>query len=204
MGGDSGHAGVSAVAGTSSAAFVTGWMYMNQRGQMCGPYVQEQLYGGLDTGFLPQELSVYPVMMNGNFGNPVPLGYFKQFPEHVASGFVCMNARVEDYTSYAYVSNQRISLPGGVDGDFSVCVDEYCWLLEDGAGAKHGPYSLTALYSWCQYGFIGNSLTPVHDMEKDEALVHSESYQNPLALMENSLQVLVQMEVKGIQEKSLH
>ncbi|MED6169777.1 hypothetical protein PIB30_024434 [Stylosanthes scabra] len=71
-------------------AFVSGWMYVNEKGQMCGPYIQEQLYEGLTTGFLPFELPVYP-MINGTVMNPVPLNYFKQFPDHVSTGFAYLN-----------------------------------------------------------------------------------------------------------------
>jgi len=67
-------------------ALVSGWMYVNESGQMCGPYIKEQLYEGLTTGFLPSELPVYPVI-NGTIMNPVPLNYFKQFPDHVSTGF---------------------------------------------------------------------------------------------------------------------
>lgn len=71
-------------------AFVSGWMYVNEHGQMCGPYIQEQLYEGLTTGFLPFELPVYPVI-NGTIMNPVPLNYFKQFPDHVSTGFAYLS-----------------------------------------------------------------------------------------------------------------
>ncbi|KAG1358998.1 histone-lysine N-methyltransferase ATXR7 [Cocos nucifera] len=57
---------------------VSGWMYINEHGQMCGPYIQEQLYEGLATGFLPEDLPVYPVV-NGSLINPLPLKYLKQF-----------------------------------------------------------------------------------------------------------------------------
>ncbi|OVA16088.1 SET domain [Macleaya cordata] len=73
--------------------FVSGWMYVNQTGQMCGPYIQEQLYEGLSTGFLPEELPVYPIV-NGTLINSVPLKYFRQFPEHVATGFSYLNANM--------------------------------------------------------------------------------------------------------------
>lgn len=53
-------------------------MYINEHGQMCGPYIQEQLYEGLSTGFLPEDLPVYPVV-NGSLINPLPLKYLKQF-----------------------------------------------------------------------------------------------------------------------------
>lgn len=71
-------------------AFVSGWMYVNEQGQMCGPYIKEQLYEGLTTGFLPFELPVYPVI-NGTIMNPVPLNYFKQFPDHVSTGFAFLS-----------------------------------------------------------------------------------------------------------------
>lgn len=77
--------------GYAPAGSVSGWMYINESGQMCGPYIQHQLYEGLSTGFLPDELPVYPVV-NGTLINPVPLKYFKQFPDHVASGFAYLNA----------------------------------------------------------------------------------------------------------------
>ncbi|XP_023636689.1 histone-lysine N-methyltransferase ATXR7 isoform X3 [Capsella rubella] len=66
--------------------YASGWMYGNQQGQMCGPYTQQQLYDGLSTGFLPEDLLVYPIV-NGYPANSVPLKYFKQFPDHVATGF---------------------------------------------------------------------------------------------------------------------
>ncbi|XP_058220433.1 histone-lysine N-methyltransferase ATXR7 isoform X1 [Rhododendron vialii] len=75
--------------GYASTSFVSGWMYVNENGQMCGPYIQEQLYEGLSTGFLPDELPVYPIL-NGALLNPVPLNYFKQFPSHVATGFTSL------------------------------------------------------------------------------------------------------------------
>lgn len=71
-------------------SFVSGWMYVNEQGQMCGPYIKEQLYEGLTTGFLPFELPVYPVI-NGTIMNPVPLNYFKQFPDHVSTGFAYLS-----------------------------------------------------------------------------------------------------------------
>jgi hypothetical protein len=66
--------------------YASGWMYGNQQGQMCGPYTQQQLYDGLSTNFLPEDLLVYPII-NGYTANSVPLKYFKQFPDHVATGF---------------------------------------------------------------------------------------------------------------------
>lgn len=83
--------------GYMQPSFVSGWMYVNENGQMCGPYIQEQLYEGLTTGFLPVELPVYPVI-NGTLMNPVPLNYFKQFPDHVSSGFVYLSMSISGIT----------------------------------------------------------------------------------------------------------
>lgn len=79
----------------SAAAFVSGWMYVNEQGQMCGPYIQEQLYEGLSSGFLPDALPVYPIV-NGSLINPVPLNYFKQFPDHITTGFLYLTATLSN------------------------------------------------------------------------------------------------------------
>ncbi|CAH2079471.1 unnamed protein product [Thlaspi arvense] len=71
--------------------YASGWMYGNQQGQMCGPYTQQQLIDGLSTGFLPGDLLVYPII-NGYMPNSVPLKYFKQFPEHVTTGFAYLQS----------------------------------------------------------------------------------------------------------------
>lgn len=49
-----------------------GWMYVNDRGLMCGPYTQEQLSEGLRTRFLPEDLPVY-IVLDGGLGEPVQL-----------------------------------------------------------------------------------------------------------------------------------
>ncbi|CAI9762956.1 unnamed protein product [Fraxinus pennsylvanica] len=79
--------------GHGTPGHVTGWMYINQDGRMCGPYIPQQLCEGLSSGFLPEELLVYPIV-NGNFVNPVPLKFFIQFPDHVPTGFVYLNVAV--------------------------------------------------------------------------------------------------------------
>lgn len=103
--------------GYTSPAFVSGWMYLNQNGQMCGPYIQQQLYEGLHTGFLPEDLPVYPIL-NGNLLNSVPLNYFKQFPDHVATGFVYLNValpRAQESTDDGLESNHQILIPESSD-----------------------------------------------------------------------------------------
>lgn len=79
--------------GYAPAAFVGGWMYVNENGQMCGPYIQHQLYEGLCSGFLPEDLPVYPIL-NGALITPVPLKYFKQFPDHIATGFAYVGTSI--------------------------------------------------------------------------------------------------------------
>ena len=90
-------------------AFVSGWMYVNEHGQMCGPYIQEQLYEGLTTGFLPVELPVYPVL-NGTLMNPVPLNYFKQFPHHVSTGFAYLALGISDTTIPTNSSSSHMNM----------------------------------------------------------------------------------------------
>lgn len=70
--------------------YASGWMYVNQQGEMSGAYTQQQLFDGLSSGFLPEDLLVYPTI-NGYMHNSVPLKYFKQFPEHVATGFAYLH-----------------------------------------------------------------------------------------------------------------
>ncbi|KAK9135512.1 hypothetical protein Syun_014842 [Stephania yunnanensis] len=91
-----------------TVVIVSGWMYVNQSNQMCGPYLQEQLCEGLSTGYLPEELPVYPVL-NGTISNPVPLKYFKLYPDHVATGFVYFNASVP---SYSDTNVPNVLIPG--------------------------------------------------------------------------------------------
>lgn len=111
--------------GYAQAVAVNGWMYYNESSQLCGPYIQEQLYEGLSTGFLPEELLVYPVV-NESLMNPVPLKYFKQFPDHVATGFVYWHAGYPTAVPSGYskpadcfISSNRNSAGGSSNqGDF--------------------------------------------------------------------------------------
>uniref|UniRef100_A0A1U7V270 [histone H3]-lysine(4) N-trimethyltransferase n=1 Tax=Nicotiana sylvestris TaxID=4096 RepID=A0A1U7V270_NICSY len=166
----------------------TGWMYVNQQGQMCGPYIKEQLYEGLSTGFLPEELLVYPIL-NGTMSNAVPLKYFNQFPDHVATGFAYLTASsgpmnkfsgvakdlggngVELTTTSPYSDseakhgthslNQHVSttgFAGTVAPSMFMDYEESCWLFEYHDGRKHGPHSLIELYSWYHYGYILDSV----------------------------------------------
>ncbi|KAD6795748.1 hypothetical protein E3N88_06644 [Mikania micrantha] len=88
-------------------AYVSGWMYVSEQGQYCGPYIQEQLFEGLSTKYLPEDLPVYPIL-HGNLGNPVPLKYFQQFPDHVATGFVHLGK--ETWPAFSYGTSFLASL----------------------------------------------------------------------------------------------
>lgn len=106
---------------SSSSSSVSGWMYVNEHGQMCGPYIQQQLYEGLCTGFLPDELPVYPVA-NGTLIGPVPLKYFRQFPDHVATGFVYLNSTLasndlkSSHSNFQHTLSQSQLNCNGFDG----------------------------------------------------------------------------------------
>ncbi|XP_057794307.1 histone-lysine N-methyltransferase ATXR7-like isoform X2 [Salvia miltiorrhiza] len=149
----------------AAGAFVSGWMYVNQNGQMCGPYIQQQLYEGIYSGFLPGELPVYPII-NGNLLNAVPLSYFNQFPDHVATGFIYLNAKESTNDAHG-------SIPNNSDADESFPLtgdDESCWLFEDGEGTRQGPHSLNELYSWCHYGYMSDSVMVYHAENKCKPL----------------------------------
>ncbi|XP_042015805.1 histone-lysine N-methyltransferase ATXR7-like isoform X3 [Salvia splendens] len=149
----------------AAAAFVSGWMYVNQNGQMCGPYIQQQLYEGINSGFLPGELPVYPIV-NGNLLNAVPLSYFNQFPDHVATGFVYLNAKESTNDAHS-------SIPSNSDADESFPLtgdDESSWLFEDGEGKRQGPHSLNELYSWREYGYMRDSVMVYHTENKVKPL----------------------------------
>ncbi|KAM7259888.1 hypothetical protein ACFE04_015629 [Oxalis oulophora] len=132
--------------------FATGWMYVNENGQMCGPYIQQQLYEGLSSGFLPNELQVYPVV-NGNLINPVPLNYFRMFPDHVATGFAYLNPTGVSATNMPH--NCTPSNP-------VMSSENPCWLFEGSQGSKQGPHSLSELCSWHRYGYLHDSTMIYH------------------------------------------
>ena len=92
----------------NGSAVATGWMYVNQAGQMCGPYVQDQLYEGLSSGFLPEDLPVYP-LLNGKLANSVPLKYFNRFPDHVPTGFSYLSLGSSAVSAAVYPSSHSAS-----------------------------------------------------------------------------------------------
>ncbi|KAI3773876.1 hypothetical protein L1987_48415 [Smallanthus sonchifolius] len=156
-------------------AYVSGWMYVSEQGQYCGPYIQEQLFEGLSTNYLPEDLPVYPIL-HGNLGNPVPLKYFHQFPDHVATGFVYLSASASSFkdknphgnmdskkTDALSISTQKseatLSFP-------SMSSEESCWFFEDDKGKKRGPHSLMELHSWLHYGYLQGSVMVYHSENK--------------------------------------
>ncbi|CDP07236.1 unnamed protein product [Coffea canephora] len=173
---------------SSLPSYVTGWMYVNHNGQMCGPYIQDQLYEGLATGFLPEELPVYPIL-NGALTNSVPLKYFKQYPDHVATGFAYLAAATSglkqsrDCPTDSHCNTQSSGKYcgfGSMNKVFSsgeACLPtapfvplsgESSWLFEDDEGRKHGPHTLIELYSWFHFGYLNNSVMIYHIENKFE------------------------------------
>ncbi|KAJ8772540.1 hypothetical protein K2173_027717 [Erythroxylum novogranatense] len=182
--------------GHRQPAFVNAWTYINENGQMCGPYIKEQLFDGLSTGFLPEDLPVYPVV-NGTLSNPVPLKYFKQFADHVATGFAYFDrstannqAAFDHYTAplsfypnaqlipnshphhTSHDCNSRSDVSNSVEPFLQVSAEDSCWLFEDDEG-KHGPHSLLELYSSHRYGYLQDSVV----------IYHAENKYRPLPLL---------------------
>lgn len=168
----------------ASSTFVSGWMYVNQDGVMCGPYIKEQLYEGLSSGFLPEELPVYPIV-NGAVINPVPLNYFKQFPDHVATGFAYLTVGISGtngltnglpsssvasvgchFDSEKAMGAAASSIPYNV-----LANNESCWFYEDDEKKKHGPHSLVELYTWNHYGYLHGSVMIHHAEKKFEPIM---------------------------------
>ncbi|XP_008796455.2 histone-lysine N-methyltransferase ATXR7 isoform X2 [Phoenix dactylifera] len=169
---------------------VSGWMYINEHGQMCGPYIQEQLYEGLSTGFLPEDLPVYPVV-NGSLINPLPLKYLKQFHSNACGALNFLTAVSSETSNLAscrswsrgHAKKQVESDPVSTykahgsevqntnDGivnrassvlPASLSSEESCWMFEDEEGRKHGPHSLAELYYWHHSSYLHDSLVIHH------------------------------------------
>ncbi|KAK9063087.1 hypothetical protein SSX86_016957 [Deinandra increscens subsp. villosa] len=164
--------------GYMQPGYVSGWMYVSEQGQYCGPYIQEQLFEGLSTNYLPEDLPVYPIL-HGNLGNPVPLKYFQQFPDHVATGFVHLGASAVSFkdtnhhgdmdsksTEAVSISLQQIPESEAASLFRSMSSEELCWFFEDEQGKKHGPHSLMELHSWLHYGYLKGSLMVYHSESK--------------------------------------
>ncbi|WZZ13719.1 hypothetical protein YC2023_106808 [Brassica napus] len=170
--------------------YASGWMYVNQQGEMSGAYTQQQLFDGLSTGFLPEDLLVYP-NINGYMHNSVPLKYFKQFPEHVATGFAYLHngminvhqreTQAEHTASAAahlvfhppqpssngslldqrMLNQEEVNLLASF---ISLGSEHACWFLVDAEGRNHGPYTLLELWNWQQHGHVSDAAL-IRDVE---------------------------------------
>ncbi|KAJ3693076.1 hypothetical protein LUZ60_012171 [Juncus effusus] len=123
---------------TSNSNSQDGFMYINQSGQLCGPYSPHQLLEGLSTNFLPSNLAIYPVS-DGNLGNPVLLSYL-----------------------YSQLLAGQVS----VSSSTASSDDEACWMYEDDGGVKHGPHSIAELSYWHENSYLQDSYMVYHVSNK--------------------------------------
>uniref|UniRef100_A0A0E0MPJ0 [histone H3]-lysine(4) N-trimethyltransferase n=1 Tax=Oryza punctata TaxID=4537 RepID=A0A0E0MPJ0_ORYPU len=142
-----------------------GCMYMNQIGQMCGPYPPEQLYEGLSTGFLHRDLAIYAVF-GGKMANPVSLGSLKQFLSQWNSDSV-VATRDESVENKKMASVNKMILPDNLSSE------ESCWMFEDAEGRRHGPHSLAELSYWHHSSYL-------HDLSM---IYHVDSKFGPFTLV---------------------
>ncbi|XP_042397744.1 histone-lysine N-methyltransferase ATXR7-like isoform X1 [Zingiber officinale] len=154
--------------------FVSGWMYINEDGHMCGPYSQEQLSEGLSSGFLPEELPIYPVA-HGSFMNPVPLKYLRRLSNSVcdASSFSGMTSEMHELVgrgstvSYEVQNAEQGKLNSAMNHTSLVLLQPFtsedsCWMFEDKGGNKHGAHSFAELYYWYHNSYLDGSLMIHH------------------------------------------
>ncbi|XP_019107476.2 histone-lysine N-methyltransferase ATXR7 isoform X3 [Beta vulgaris subsp. vulgaris] len=146
--------------GNGLSDYVTGWMYLNEQGQMCGPYLQQQLFEGLSTGFLPDELPVYPIV-NGALLNPVQLKFFKQYPDHVATGFAYL---ARDTSDVSTTTNCHVAVVGQDTPKDSVSV---LHSYDQQSYANHNSYGSNVIVS-------DSNLAPGITMAPQQALSWSE------------------------------
>ncbi|CAM0948849.1 unnamed protein product [Alopecurus aequalis] len=123
-----------------------GCMYMNEHGQMCGPYAPKQLYEGLSTGFLPQDLAIY-ALVGGQMVNPVPLSLLEQF---LSQG----NSAAQVSTTNESKGNKTVACTDKMALRDVLSSDESCWMFEDTEGLRHGPHSLAELSYWHHSSYL--------------------------------------------------
>lgn len=176
-------------AASHGGGFVSGWMYVNEHGQMCGPFFREQLSEGLSSGFLPEELPIYPVV-NGNPVNGIPLKYLRHFPDHawhsanfpttamqsqtneLAIGSLATSGQdypmLQPSSDISHGSNGQLKVNVGATTNVAplklshMSIGEMCWMFEDEGGTKHGPHSLEELLYWHQSSYLQDSLMIYH------------------------------------------
>ncbi|XP_078165773.1 SET domain protein 25 isoform X4 [Carex rostrata] len=136
-----------------------GFMYANQTGQLCGPYMPNQLLEGLSMGFLPSQLAVYPIL-KGKLGNPFHLMYLTQYLNGQAS------SSTGDETCWLYEDD------GGTrHGPHSIAELSYwhenshlqgsCMVYH--VAHKCGPFTLVTLIDKWSKGEVTNLLNAVPD-----------------------------------------
>ncbi|KAM3253991.1 hypothetical protein ACQJBY_047860 [Aegilops geniculata] len=123
-----------------------GCMYVNEHGQMCGPYAPKQLYEGLSSGFLPQDLAIY-ALVGGQMLNPVALSSLEQFlSQWNSAGAVTMPNESKENKTVA--RTEKMAFPDALSSD------ESCWMFEDSDGSRHGPHSLAELSYWLHSSYL--------------------------------------------------
>ncbi|KAM0881877.1 hypothetical protein ACQ4PT_032662 [Festuca glaucescens] len=123
-----------------------GCMYMNEHGHMCGPYAPKQLYEGLSTGFLPQDLAIY-ALVGGKMVNPVPLSLLEQFLSQWNSA-AAVSTPNESKENKTVARTDKMALRDVISSD------EPCWMFEDAEGSRHGPHSLAELSYWHHSSYL--------------------------------------------------
>ncbi|KAM0848419.1 hypothetical protein ACQ4PT_054395 [Festuca glaucescens] len=123
-----------------------GCMYVNEHGQMCGPYAPKQLYEGLSTGFLPQDLAIY-ALVGGKMVNPVPLSLLEQFLSQ-------WNSAAAVSTPNELKENKTVARTDKMALQDVISSDEPCWMFEDAEGCRHGPHSLAELSYWHHSSYL--------------------------------------------------
>uniref|UniRef100_A0A0D9Y1D6 [histone H3]-lysine(4) N-trimethyltransferase n=1 Tax=Leersia perrieri TaxID=77586 RepID=A0A0D9Y1D6_9ORYZ len=142
-----------------------GCMYVNQDGQMCGPYSPEQLYEGLSSGFLHHNIAIYAVF-GGKMANPVPLSSLKQFLSQ-------WNSNAAAATTNESVENKKAAPVNKLLLPANLSSEESCWMFEDAEGRRHGPHSLAELSYWHHSSYL-------HDLSM---IYHVDSKFGPFTLV---------------------
>uniref|UniRef100_A0A453JN44 [histone H3]-lysine(4) N-trimethyltransferase n=1 Tax=Aegilops tauschii subsp. strangulata TaxID=200361 RepID=A0A453JN44_AEGTS len=123
-----------------------GCMYVNEHGQMCGPYAPKQLYEGLSSSFLPQDLAIY-ALVGGQMLNPVALSSLEQFlSQWNSAGAATMPNESKENKTVA--RTDKMAFPDALSSD------ESCWMFEDSDGSRHGPHSLAELSYWLHSSYL--------------------------------------------------
>ncbi|KAJ3696523.1 hypothetical protein LUZ61_000228 [Rhynchospora tenuis] len=135
------------------------FMYVNQAGQLCGPYLPDQLLQGLSTGFLPPHLAVYPVLEGGKLGNSFSLMYLHHFlngqPISSTADEACW--LYEDDGGMRHGPNSVAELSYWHQNSY---LQGSCMVYH--VENKWDPFSLATLIEWSMGGTT-NSLTAVPD-----------------------------------------